>query len=57
MNQTYGGKKILITGGTGSFGHTVARKLLDTEIDQIRIFSRDVADAAAFARGTRNHEH
>lgn len=39
----YTGKKVLITGGTGSFGHTVARKLLESDIDQIRIFSRDEA--------------
>jgi UDP-glucose 4-epimerase len=34
-------KKILITGGTGSFGNSVARKLLCSEIAEIRIFSRD----------------
>lgn len=39
----YAGKKILITGGTGSFGHTVAAKLLDSDVEQIRIFSRDEA--------------
>lgn len=32
---------LLITGGTGSFGHTVLKHFLTTEIDQIRIFSRD----------------
>ena len=31
----------LITGGTGSFGHAVLRHFLHTDIDQIRIFSRD----------------
>jgi UDP-glucose 4-epimerase len=35
------GKKILITGGTGSFGNAVLRKLLHTTIEEIRIFSRD----------------
>lgn len=39
----YEGKKVLITGGTGSFGHTVARKLLESGVEQIRIFSRDEA--------------
>ncbi|MDU6264270.1 MAG: polysaccharide biosynthesis protein [Anaerocolumna aminovalerica] len=34
-------KKLLITGGTGSFGNAVLKRFLDTEIDQIRIFSRD----------------
>jgi UDP-N-acetylglucosamine 4,6-dehydratase len=41
--QSYEGKKVLITGGTGSFGHTVARKLLEAGVDQIRILSRDEA--------------
>jgi UDP-N-acetylglucosamine 4,6-dehydratase/5-epimerase len=30
-----------MTGGTGSFGNVVLRKFLDTEIKEIRIFSRD----------------
>src|ERR1017187_6991347 len=32
---------LLITGGTGSFGHAVLRRFLKTDIKQIRIFSRD----------------
>jgi UDP-N-acetylglucosamine 4,6-dehydratase/5-epimerase len=32
---------LLITGGTGSFGHAVLRRLLDSEVNEIRIFSRD----------------
>ena len=32
---------LLITGGTGSFGHTVLKHFLPTDIGQIRIFSRD----------------
>lgn len=39
----YAGRKLLITGGTGSFGHTVAAKLLESDVEQIRIFSRDEA--------------
>lgn len=35
------GKKLLITGGTGSFGSTVLRRFLASDIEQIRIFSRD----------------
>lgn len=35
------GKTILITGGTGSFGRTVVKGLLETEVGEIRIFSRD----------------
>ncbi len=34
-------KTLLITGGTGSFGNAVLRRFLDTDIGQIRIFSRD----------------
>jgi len=37
----FNGKSILITGGTGSFGSTLVEYLLDTEISEIRIFSRD----------------
>ena len=32
---------LLITGGTGSFGHTVLKHFLKTDIGEIRIFSRD----------------
>ncbi len=35
------GKTLLITGGTGSFGNTVLKRFLQTEIKEIRIFSRD----------------
>lgn len=35
------GKTLLITGGTGSFGNAVLNRFLDTEIKEIRIFSRD----------------
>jgi UDP-glucose 4-epimerase len=34
-------KTLLITGGTGTFGNAVLRRFLDTDISQIRIFSRD----------------
>ncbi|MDN3639978.1 polysaccharide biosynthesis protein [Simiduia curdlanivorans] len=34
-------KILLITGGTGSFGNAVLRRFLDTDIAEIRIFSRD----------------
>lgn len=34
-------KVLLITGGTGSFGNAVAKRFLETEISEIRIFSRD----------------
>ncbi len=34
-------KTLLITGGTGSFGNAVLNRFLDTDIGQIRVFSRD----------------
>ncbi len=34
-------KKILITGGTGSLGTALTKKLLETDVETIRIFSRD----------------
>lgn len=35
------GKTLLITGGTGSFGNAVVGRFLDSDISEIRIFSRD----------------
>ncbi len=35
------GKVLLITGGTGSFGNAVLNRFIDTDIKEIRIFSRD----------------
>ena len=35
------GKKLMITGGTGSFGNAVLNRFLETDIGEIRIFSRD----------------
>ncbi|MGP6264575.1 polysaccharide biosynthesis protein, partial [Escherichia coli] len=34
-------KTLVITGGTGSFGNAVLKRFLDTDITEIRIFSRD----------------
>jgi len=34
-------KNLLITGGTGSFGNAVLKRFLQTDIEEIRIFSRD----------------
>ena len=34
-------KKLLITGGTGSFGNAVMRRLLQSDLREVRIFSRD----------------
>ena len=37
----FNGKCLLITGGTGSFGNAVLKRFLNTDIKEIRIFSRD----------------
>ncbi len=37
----FSNKTLLITGGTGSFGNAVLRRFLNTDIKEIRIFSRD----------------
>ena len=34
-------KTLLITGGTGSFGNAVLKRFLDSDIKEVRIFSRD----------------
>jgi UDP-glucose 4-epimerase len=37
----FANKTLLITGGTGSFGNAVLRRFLNTDIGEIRVFSRD----------------
>ncbi|MBR0343399.1 MAG: polysaccharide biosynthesis protein [Oscillospiraceae bacterium] len=39
--STFNGATLMITGGTGSFGNTVLKHFLESDIGQIRIFSRD----------------
>ena len=39
--SSFNGKTLLITGGTGSFGNTVLKHFLTSDIGEIRIFSRD----------------
>lgn len=41
MNTIFENKILLISGGTGSFGNSLLKKLLTTKIKEIRIFSRD----------------
>ena len=41
MNDSFKDKTLMITGGTGSFGTTVLRHFIDSNIGEIRIFSRD----------------
>ena len=41
LMSAFNNSTLLITGGTGSFGSTVLKRFLETDIGQIRIFSRD----------------
>lgn len=41
MNNLFKDKVLLITGGTGSFGNAVLKRFLNTDIKEIRVFSRD----------------
>ncbi len=41
INDIFKGRVLLITGGTGSFGNAVLKRFLDSEIKEIRVFSRD----------------
>lgn len=43
MTRKISGSKVVITGGTGSFGSTMARYLLSKDVEEVRIFSRDEA--------------
>ena len=47
-------KTILITGGTGSFGNAVLRRFLDTDIREIRVFSRDEKKQDEMRNALRN---
>jgi len=40
----FDGKKILITGGTGSLGQALTKRLLQHNVDTVRIFSRNESD-------------
>jgi UDP-glucose 4-epimerase len=41
MVSMFANKSLLLSGGTGSFGNAVLRRLLDSDLREIRIFSRD----------------
>lgn len=49
-------KILLITGGTGSFGNTVLRGFLNTDIKEIRIFSRDEKKQDDMRKYYNNHK-
>ena len=41
MPKPFKDKTVLITGGTGSFGNTIAKVFLSSDAKEVRIFSRD----------------
>lgn len=41
--MSFAGSTVLVTGGTGSFGSTFVRRLLQEDVSEVRIFSRDEA--------------
>ena len=49
-------KTLLITGGTGSFGNAVLNKFLDSDIKEIRIFSRDEKKQDDMRRSINNNK-
>lgn len=50
MNFSTTGRRVLITGGTGSFGLTMVRRLLDGGVQEVRVLSRDEAKQDAMRR-------
>lgn len=55
----FNGATLMITGGTGSFGNTVLNHFLETDIGQIRIFSRDEKkqDDLRHELQAKHHDH
>lgn len=41
MTDMFEGKTLMVTGGTGSFGNAVVKRMLKTGLKEIRVFSRD----------------
>jgi UDP-N-acetylglucosamine 4,6-dehydratase len=50
MSFSPAGRRVLITGGTGSFGQTMTRRLLDRDVGEVRVLSRDEAKQDAMRR-------
>lgn len=48
------GRRVVITGGTGSFGSAMARRLLDTDVAEVRVFSRDEVKQDIMRRSLRD---
>lgn len=55
-DNMFEGKTLLITGGTGSFGNAVLQRFLETDIKEIRIFSRDEMKQDEMRHRYKNHK-
>jgi len=56
INVMFENKTLLITGGTGSFGNAAMNRLLNTDIKEIRIFSRDEQKQDDMRKNYKNHK-
>jgi UDP-glucose 4-epimerase len=54
MTSAMSGRRFLITGGTGSFGQTMVRRLLDAGAAEVRVLSRDEAKQDAMRQRLRD---
>jgi len=54
MTPMFENKTLIITGGTGTFGNAVLRRFLETDIREIRIFSRDEKKQDEMRNALRN---
>lgn len=52
----FNGKTLLITGGTGTFGNAVLQRFLNTDIKEIRVFSRDEKKQEDMRISLANHK-
>jgi Predicted nucleoside-diphosphate sugar epimerases len=41
MDKIFKDKVLMITGGTGSFGNAVLKKFIESDVSEIKVFSRD----------------
>lgn len=57
MTTTLAGSKILITGGTGTFGSAFLDKALTAGVEEVRIFSRDEKKQYDMAQRYRKHDN
>lgn len=57
MDQFFRGKKILVTGGTGSIGSEIVRKLLDYKVGVVRILDIDEAAQFELEQELQSHEN